>query len=189
MLDVFRPLDENETWAQECVLHSKLFVMDMRRVSFRDNTRVSGRASAVAPGVWPEPFCLSAQEFQLLSFSRLQVCVKKPKAANVSPLVCRGKFSSLPGSRCNMIEEERKTEWWLGMISLLLEKWNSFYSLCIFVNEECPCDLDLKVNSEGRRVIWILQTWWKDEAVTHHHHHHHHQRGILTLLPPRSVDH
>lgn len=81
--------------------------MDTRRVSVGDNTRVSGRAPAVAPGVGPEPFCLSAQEFQLLSFSRLQVCVKKPKAANVSPLVCRGKFSSLPGSRCNMMEEER----------------------------------------------------------------------------------
>lgn len=45
--------------------------MDMRRAYVWDNAGVSGRASAVASGSCPEPYCLSAEEFQVLSFLSL----------------------------------------------------------------------------------------------------------------------
>lgn len=60
---------------------SVLFVMDMRRASVWDNAGFSGRASAVASGSYPEPYCLSAEEFQVLSFLLLAGLYQKSKSS------------------------------------------------------------------------------------------------------------
>lgn len=79
---------------------SVLFVMDRRRGTIkvsRAGLQQSLQASVLSRIVFPLRNSRSSH------FFRSQVSVKKPKAANVSPLVCRGTCSTSPGSRCSMM--------------------------------------------------------------------------------------
>lgn len=74
-------MKRDHTTASLILNGSVLFVMDMRRASVWDNAGVSGRASAVASGSCPEPYCLSAEEFQVLSFLSLAGLRQKAKSS------------------------------------------------------------------------------------------------------------
>lgn len=117
VLDVFRAVRMKAEL--RTVPHSRLFVMD---VSVRDK----------APA-WLQAPDLFLPRNSTSSFTRSQVCVEKPSAANVTPLVCGGKISSLPGSGCTLIEERRGTR-----PDLRITAQTSFYSCSIFEKENHP---------------------------------------------------